>query len=139
MKKNYYYLIVGFLIILMEIPRTLNGLEDTMTFHIVGVENLVIGLALIIMAFQKNREKVTFTAWLMIAILFARWTIISLFSVSSGDFMILVVDTVAIFVLVALLFLGTKVKKITTQCSNLQRHSYGLTDNKFSYVFGYVV
>ena len=111
MKRNYYYLIVGLLIILMEIPRTLNGLEDTMTFHIIGVENLVIGLVLIVMAFQKNMEKVTFTAWFMIAILLARWTIISLFTVASGDFMILVVDTVAIFILVALLFLGTKMDR----------------------------
>jgi len=111
MKRNYYYLIVGLLILLMEIPRTLNGLEDTMTFHIIGVENLVIGLALIVMAFQKHMEKVTFTAWLMIAILLARWTVISLFTILSGDFMILVVDTVAIFILVTLLFIGIKVKK----------------------------
>jgi len=111
MKRNYYYLIVGLLIILMEIPRTLNGLEDTMTFHIIGVENLVLGLTLIVMAFQENMERVKFTAQLIIAILLARWAIISLFTILSGTFSILVIDTLAIFILVALLFGGVIIGK----------------------------
>jgi uncharacterized membrane protein HdeD (DUF308 family) len=108
--KNYYYLIVGLLVLLLEIPRTLNGLEATMTFHIIGTENLVIGITLIIMAFQKKMEQVKFTAWLIITILLARWAIISFFTVLDGDFMVLVVDTIAIFTLVTLLFFGTRVK-----------------------------
>jgi len=114
MKRNNYYLIIGLLIILMEIPRTLNSLSEVMTFHIIGVENFVLGLTLIVMAFQKNMEKVKFTAWLLISLLLARWGIISLFTILSGDFTILVVDTVAIFILVALLFLGVQ-KKPTAQ------------------------
>ena len=110
MKKNYYYLIVGLLVLLLEIPRTLNGLEATMTFHIIGIENLVIGITLIIMAFQKNMEKVKFTTWLIIAILLARWAIISFFTVLNGDFTVFIVDTIAILTLATLLFFGTRVK-----------------------------
>ena len=110
MKKNYYYLIVGLLTVLLEIPRTLNGLETTMTFHIIGIENIVIGITLIIMAFQKNMEKVKFATWLILAILLARWVIITLFAVLNGDFMILLIDTIAIFSLAILLLLGTRVK-----------------------------
>jgi len=107
--KNYYYLVVGLLVILLEIPRTLNGLETTMTFHIIGIENLVIGVTLIIMAFQKSMEKVEFAAWLIIAILLARWAVISFFTVLNSDFTVLVIDTVAIATLATLLFLGTRV------------------------------
>ena len=96
--------------LLLEIPRTLNGLEATMPFHIIGIENLVIGITLIIMAFQKNMEKIKFTAWLMIAILLARWAIISFFTVIDGDFIVLIVDTIAIFTLVTLLFFGIRLK-----------------------------
>ena len=110
MKKNYYYLIVGSLVLLLEIPRTLNGLEETMTFHVIGIENLVIGITLIIMAVQKNMEKVKFTTWLIIAILLARWAIISFFTVLSSDFMVLIVDTIAILTSATLLFFGTRVK-----------------------------
>ena len=110
MKKNYYYLIVGLLTVLLEIPRTLNGLETTMTFHIIGIENIVIGVTLIIMAFQKNMEKVKFTTWLILAILLARWVIIALFTILNGNFEILLIDSIAIFSLTTLLLMGTRVK-----------------------------
>ena len=42
-------------------------------------------------------------------IIVARWIIITLFTIISGDFMLLVVDTIAIFVLTILLWLGTRV------------------------------
>ena len=95
MVKNYFYLIVGVLTVLFAVTHTLNGLETalpvldettidgstktifTYVWHIIGIENLVLGIALIIMAFQKNLEKVKFTAWIIIAILILRWVIIS--------------------------------------------------------------
>jgi len=83
MVKKYFYLIIGILSIVFAVTHTLNGLGTvlpilgsttidvstktafTYIWHIIGVENLVFGIALIIMAFQKNLEKVKFTAFVI--------------------------------------------------------------------------
>lgn len=130
MIKNYYYLIVGLLCLLFAVTHTLNGLATslqtlensvienntivtlTYVWHIIGVENLVIGIALLFMAFQKNLSKVKFATWLIIMILAMRWIVIAFFTLlsDSGNVTQLIPDTVAIFVVIVLLFLGTKVK-----------------------------
>ena len=130
MVKNYFYLIVGFLAVLFAVTHTLNGLVTalpvldgatidgstktifTYVWHIIGVENLVLGIALIIMAFQKNLEKVKFTAWIIIVILIMRWVIITLFTVlnDKSNVMDLLTDTIAILIVIVLLLLGTRVK-----------------------------
>ena len=130
MVKNYFYLIVGLLCILFAVTHTLNGVETsllnldnteiekntkvtfTYVWHIIGIENLAFGIALLIMAFQKNLSKVKFAAWLIIVILAMRWVVITFFTVlnNSGNVMQLIPDTIAIFVLIVLLLLGTKVK-----------------------------
>ena len=130
MVKNYFYLIVGLLAILFAVTHTLNGLgtalpildgatidsstKTTFTYvwHVIGIENLVLGIALIIMAFQKNLGKVKFTAWVFIAILILRWIIIVFFTVLNdiSNVMNLLPDTIAILTCVVLLVLGTRVK-----------------------------
>jgi hypothetical protein len=136
MIKNYFYLIVGLLCVLFAVTHTWNGLETvlpvldsteidggtntifTYVWHIIGIENLVLGIALLIMAFQKNMEKVKFTAWVIIAILIMRWIIITLFTVLNNEssVMDLLPDTIAILTVVLLLLLGIRVKsKITNE------------------------
>lgn len=130
MVKNYFYLVVGLLCILFAIAHTLNGtttvlpvldnvgigisLKTTFTYvwHIIGVENFVLGVALLIMAYQKNLSKVKFTAWLIIAILSVRWITIATFTILNDSNAIkhLIPDTIAILVIIVLLLLGTKVK-----------------------------
>ena len=138
MVKNYIYLVVGLLSVLSAVTHTLNGLgtalpvldsvidDSTKTvfthvWHVIGIENLVFGIALIIMAFQKNLEKVKFTAWLIIVILILRWIIIVFFTVLNDISNVnnLLIDTVAILICVVLLVLGTRVKtKIANEMPN---------------------
>ncbi|MDD4529661.1 MAG: hypothetical protein PHX48_07260 [Bacteroidales bacterium] len=130
MVRNYYYLIVGLLCIIFAITHTLNGITTTLpilenseidnntkvvftyVWHIIGIENFVLGIFLLIMAFMKNASKVKFTSWLIIAILSMRWIVITYFTLlnSLSSIKQLIPDTVAIFVIIILLFLGTKVK-----------------------------
>jgi len=130
MVKNYYYLIVGVLCLLFAVTHTLNGVSTslqvlnnsvienntkvafTYVWHIIGIENLVFGIALLIMAFQKKMSKVKFAAWLIIMILAMRWIVITIFTLlsNSGNVMPLIPDTAAIFVVIVLLLLGSKVK-----------------------------
>ena len=130
MVKNYFYLVVGVLCILFAVTHTVNGVSTTLevlnnsvigenikvaftyVWHIIGIENLVFGIALFIMAFQKDLSKVRFAAWLIITILALRWIVISSFTLmnNSGEIMQIVPDTVAILVVIVLLVLGTRVK-----------------------------
>ena len=130
MVKNYYYLIVGVLCLLFAVTHTLNGVSTslqvlnnsvienntkvafTYVWHIIGIENLVFGIALLIMAFQKKMSKVKFATWLIIMILAMRWIVITIFTLLSnrGNVMPLIPDTAAIFVVIVLLLLGSKVK-----------------------------
>ncbi|MDR2382837.1 MAG: hypothetical protein LBD76_03010 [Prevotellaceae bacterium] len=130
MIKNYFYLTVGLLCILFAVTHTLNGTATVLpildnvgmendvkttykyVWHIIGVENLVLGITLLVMAFYKNLSKVKFTAWLIILILSVRWITIATFTVLNDSSAIkqLIPDTVAIFVIIVLILLGTRVK-----------------------------
>jgi len=84
----------------------------TYVWHIIGIENFVFGIALLIMAFRKNLLQVKFAAWLIILILAMRWIVITFFTMLNNisNLKQLIPDTVAIFVVIILLLLGTKVK-----------------------------
>lgn len=130
MIKNYFYLIVGVLCVLFAVTHSLNGITTslqildnsvienntkvifTYVWHIIGIENLVFGIALFIMAFQKKMSKVKFAAWLIIMILAMRWIVITLFTLlnNGGNVMPLLPDTAAILIVIVLLLLGTKIK-----------------------------
>lgn len=131
MVRNYFYLTVGLLCILFAVTHTLNGIETSLSslsnaqiendakiaftyvWHIIGIENLVFGIALLIMAFRNNQSRVRFAAWLIIAILAMRWIVIVYFTLfyNNGSLKQLIPDTIAIFVVIILLLLGTKVKE----------------------------
>jgi len=130
MVKNYFYLIVGILCVLFAVTQTLNGLQtmlpilhgsnidnSTMTvftyqWHIISAENVVFGMALIIMAFQKNIAKVKVAAWVIAAILLVRGVVTTLVTALLGisNVMNLLTSTIAISVLVVLLLLGARIK-----------------------------
>lgn len=133
MVKNYFYLIVGMLCLFFAFMHTWNGFETvlpvlnnteidnstrtvfTYIWHIIGVENFIFGVALLIISFHKNPTKVKFTTWIIIAILITRWIVIAYFTLSNNeDFKKLLPDTIAILVVVVLLFFGTKVKRKIT-------------------------
>jgi hypothetical protein len=133
MKINVFYLIVGILCVLFAFTHTLNGLDNslrilntveidsgtrtvfTYVWHIIGIENLVFGIALIIMAFIKNKDNVKFTAWIIIAVLIMRLIIISFFTFVNGEsgLIDLLVDSIAMIVVIVLLFFGTRMKNKT--------------------------
>jgi len=82
-------------------------------WHIITAENLVIGIAFIIMSFQTERSKIRLVAWMIVAILMVRLMVIlgitALLDVSAlTDTLI---DSVAIVIYIALIILGTRMKK----------------------------
>lgn len=130
MVKNYFYLAVGVLCILFAATHTINGINSslqvlenstienstkvafTYIWHIIGIENLVFGIALLIMAFQNSLSRVKVAALLIITILALRWIIITSFTLlnDGGNVIQVLPDTAAIFVVIMLLVLGTRVK-----------------------------
>lgn len=116
--------------VLFSVTHTLNGLAtvlqilDTVNFdnstkttftylwHIIGIENLILGIALIVMGFQKDMAKVRFTAWFIMLIMFMRWVVITVTTVlQDGEALKnLVTESIAFIIVIALLFLGTRVR-----------------------------
>ena len=131
MIKNYYYLIAGILAILFSISHAWNGQSvvlptlnvekitiDTRTiffyvWHIITAENMVFGIAFIVMAFHKDLSKVRFTAWMIALLMMVRFVVIvggTLLYDASGLKNVLV-DSIAIVVYVSIIILGIKVNK----------------------------
>ena len=130
MIKNYYYLIAGILAILFSITHAWNGqtvilptlnidaitAETKTTFfyvwHIITAENMLFGVAFLLMAFHKDLSKVRFTAWVIAVLMIVRLIVIlggTLLYNASGLKNTLV-DFIAIIVYVALILLGIRVK-----------------------------
>jgi len=129
MMKNVFYLIAGLLFVVLAVTHTLFGLETalpilhgsdidistitvfTFQLHMIGAQDLLYGIAAIIMAFQKDMTKVKFVAWLLSAILVARWAIMSLVTVIHGNVGAdLLTSSIAFLTLIILLLLGARVK-----------------------------
>ncbi len=129
--RNFYYLVVGVLAILFAVTHAWNGQYvvlatidfmamsmDTQTlftyvWHIITAENLVFGIAFIYMSFQSNQSKIRFAAWMIAAILIVRLMVIlgvtALLDVSALTDT--TIDSIAIVIYVALIILGTTMKK----------------------------
>ena len=130
MIKNYYYFIVGILFILSSFSLVWRGQSSFLpitnasdfdlaskttilyVWHIITVENLIFGVAFIVMSVYKDLSKVKFTAWMIAFIMIARWAVIlggTLFKNENG-----VTDTltesIVILVIVGLIILGTRKK-----------------------------
>lgn len=132
--RNFYYLFAGVLAMLFAVTHAWNGQSavlptldiremsiDTRTvftyvWHIITAENLVFGIAFIFMSFQSERSKIRFAAWMIVAVLVVRLMVIlgatALLDVSAltGTF----IDSIAIVIYVALIILGTTMKKKQT-------------------------
>jgi hypothetical protein len=129
--RNFYYLIAGALALLFAFTHAWNGqsavlpalditamskdtqMVFTYVWHIITAENLVFGIAFIFMSIQSEQSKTRFAAWMITAILIVRLTVIlgvtALLDVSAlADTFI---DSVAIVIYVALIILGTTMKK----------------------------
>ena len=129
--KNWYYFIFGLIGVFSAITHTMDGLTTELpalsssnieyirqaifafNYHIVAADHLGVGIALIVMAFQKNMAIIKSAAWVIMAILFARAVVslITVFSVlndsgNAGTFWIpAVFNTIGVL----LLWLGTRV------------------------------
>lgn len=128
MKINIYYLVVGLLSILFCFTHALNGhsnvlplidatnLELTIkvtalyVWHVISIENLIFGVAFLIMAFYKDSKQVKFAAWMIAAIIVARWLVIlgSTIIKDIGGVKNTLIDSVAIIIYVGLIILGIK-------------------------------
>ena len=132
--RNFYYLIVGVLTILSAVTHAWNGqyvvlatidvmempMETrtifTYVWHIITAENLIFGIAFIFMSFQSGQSKVRFAAWMFVVILVVRLIVI-LGITAILDFSALtdtLIDSIAIIIYVALIILGTTMKKKQT-------------------------
>ena len=129
--KNWFYLTVGVFSVVSAVTHTLHGLQtsldvlansglDTNTktvftyvWHIIGIENLIIGIALVIMAFYKNIKLVKLTAWVFIIILIARWMVIFLSTLVFNNWnnvIEVITDSIAMLIVSILLIIGTQMK-----------------------------
>jgi len=135
--KNYFYFIVGLIAVFSAITHTIDGFAteipalnnsnlEHMTqsvfafnYHIVAADHLGIGIALIIIAFLKNRVIVRSAVWVIIAITFAR-VVISIITVFaslnvSGNVGTFWIPAIANIICIILLLLGTRLKDKTRE------------------------
>jgi len=130
MMKNVFYLIAGLLFILLAVTHTWFGIETalpilhssnidnstitifTFQLHMIGIQDLLYGIAAITMAFQKDMAKVKFAAWLLTTILLARWVVMTLITViyDRNNVTDLLTSSIAFLVLIVLLLLGARVR-----------------------------
>lgn len=128
MKFNFYFLIVGILSILFSITHALNGhttvlpLTEAADFgiatkttifyvwHIITIENLIFGIVFIVMAFYKDSAKVKFAAWIIAAIILARWVVIfgSTLLKDTNGISNALIDSAAIMIFVGLIISGIR-------------------------------
>jgi hypothetical protein len=130
MIKNYYYFVTGILAIFFAYTHSLNGQVSVLpmlntpsvntatqstfvyVWHIITAENIIFGLALLIMSVQKEMSKVKFTAYTIAIIMLARLTVIIAGTVlnNPSELNLTLTDSIAIILYAALILLGTRVK-----------------------------
>lgn len=129
--RNFYFLITGVLAMLSAVTHAWNGHSsvlpaldmramsmDTQTvftyvWHIITAENLVFGIAFICMSFQRGQSKIRFAAWMIAAILIVRLMVILGVTalLDKSALTDTFIDSIAIVIFVALIILGTTMKK----------------------------
>ena len=131
MIRNYFYLVVGVLCLLSAVTHEMNGFttlfpalsntnidaESKVTFnylwHIIATENIVMGIALVLMALRKNDNAGKYIAQFVMALLAVRWASIA-FSTLTADwanFTKILPESIIMWVLILLLWLGTRKKE----------------------------
>lgn len=129
--RNFYYLTAGVLAVLFAVTHAWNGQSTalpmldieaisvgtrtvfTYVWHVITAENLVFGLAFIFMSFQNERSKIRFAAWMIAAILIVRLMVILGVTalIDTSGLTDTLIDSIAIAIYVALIMLGTRMKK----------------------------
>jgi hypothetical protein len=132
MVKNYYYLVAGLLAILFAITHALNGQNNVLpelttsgldtdsytiffyVWHMISFENLVLGLAFLVMAFHKNPAKVRFAARLLALLIVARWLVLfsSVILLNASAISEILTDSIAMACYVIIIFLGSRMRKM---------------------------
>ena len=127
-KKNYYFLVAGIVFLVSAVTHALNGNLTLLAemggtsmeassqtifryvWHIITAENLIFGVALLLMAFAKDQVKIRFTVWLIATVLLTRWLVILLFTLAYDPSVLTgsLVDGVVIVLLVVVLLLGNR-------------------------------
>ena len=131
MIRNYFYLVVGVLCLLSAVTHEINGFgtlfptlsntnidaESRVTFnylwHIIATENIVMGIALVLMALRKNDNAGKFLAFFVMALLVVRWASIAFSTLTSdgGNLTKILPESIIIWILILLLWLGTRRKE----------------------------
>lgn len=129
--RNVYYLIAGVLAILFAVTHAWNGQSAVLptldanaipqdarivfiyVWHIITAENVVFGIAFMVLSFQIDRSKTRIAAWLIVSILIVRLAVIlgitAVYDVSAlADTLI---DSIAIVIYVVLIIMGIRLKK----------------------------
>ena len=131
MIRNYFYLVVGVLCLLSAVTHEMNGFatlfpalsntnidaESKVTFnylwHIIATENVVMGIALVLIALRKNDNAGKYIAQFVMALLAVRWASIA-FSTLTADwanFTKILPESIIMWVLILVLWLGTRKKE----------------------------
>lgn len=128
--RNPYYFIAGILAILFAVTHAWNGQSAalpkldieavsvetriifTYVWHIITAENLIFGIAFLMMSIVREPSKVSFAAWIIVSILLVRLlvilgvtTILDASALGSTS-----IDSIAIVIYLGLLILGIKLK-----------------------------
>jgi len=130
MVKNVYYLIAGILAIIFSITHAWNGQSVVFpslnvnavssetksivfyVWHIITAENMLFGIAFLIMSFHRDLSQVKFAAWIIAVLMIVRWTVIFGGTLLNDPSRIknTLVDSIAIVIYVSLIVLGTRIK-----------------------------
>jgi len=131
MIRNYFYLVVGVLCLLSAVTHEMNGFttlfptlsntnidaESKVTFnylwHTIATENVVMGIALVLIALRKNDNAGKYIAQFVMALLAVRWASIAFSTLTSdgGNLTKILPESIIMWVLIPLLWLGTRRKK----------------------------
>lgn len=128
MRINIYYFVVGMLSLLFCATHAINGysaflplidgaalelsikITSLYIWHIISVENLVFGIVFLVMAFSKNPRYYRPAAWVVAAIIIARFLVI-LTSTMIRDLSAIknmAMDSAAILIYVGLIIMGIR-------------------------------
>jgi hypothetical protein len=130
MIKNYYYLVAGMLSIIFSISHVWNGQTNVLSslnvdaltsdsktvfhyvWHIISAENMLFGVAFLVMSVHKDLSKVRFTAWTIVILMIARWIVIlgSTIAYNRGEFGNTWMESIAFTIFISIIILGIRVK-----------------------------
>ena len=131
MIRNYFYLVVGVFCLLSAVTHEMNGFttlfpalsntnidaESKVTFnylwHIIATENVVMGIALVLIALRKNDNAGKYIAQFVMALLAVRWASIAFSTLTSdgGNLTKILPESVIMWLLIFLLWLGARKKE----------------------------